>query len=75
MKNPKLLIVPFDSTCFAILELTRAQYIYIYIYFYTYELVVSLKDPSFLGKALWKVGARLPREYCARGNHSLEDKL
>ena len=32
MKNPKLLIVPFDSTCFAILELTRAQYIYIYIF-------------------------------------------
>ena len=32
MKNPKLLIVPFDSTCFAILDLTRAQYIYIFLH-------------------------------------------
>ena len=39
------------------------------------KLVVAPEEPSFLGKALWKVGARLPREYCARGNHSLEDKL
>ena len=39
------------------------------------ELVVSLEESSFVEKALCKVGAKPPREYCARGNHSLEDKL
>ena len=37
--------------------------------------MVPLEKPSFLWKALWKVGTRMPREYCARSNHSLEDKL
>ena len=37
--------------------------------------MVPLEEPSFLWKALWKVGTRTPREYYARSNQSLEDKL
>ena len=39
------------------------------------EWMVSPKEPNFLGKALWKVGTWSPREYCARGNHTSEDKF
>ena len=39
------------------------------------ELVVCLEEPSFLGKVSYKVGTRPPKECCARGNHSFEDKL
>ena len=38
------------------------------------EQMVSPDEPNFLRKALWKVGTWPPREYNARGNHTLEDK-
>ena len=37
--------------------------------------MVPPEEPSFLWKALWKVGTWTPREYCERSNHSLEDKV
>ena len=39
------------------------------------ELVVSLEEPSFPGKVLWKVGTQMPRGHCARSNHTSEDKF
>ena len=36
--------------------------------------MVSLEEPNFLGKALWKVGTWPPKEYRARGNHTPKNK-
>ena len=38
------------------------------------EHMVSLEELNFLGKALWKVGTWLPKEYRARGNHTPKNK-
>ena len=39
------------------------------------ERMVSLEDPNFLGKILWKVGTQSSREYHAGGNHTFKDKF
>jgi len=39
------------------------------------ERMVSLEEPNFLKKALWKIGTRSPREYRERGNHTSENKF
>ena len=38
------------------------------------EQMVSLEEPNFLGKVLWKVGTWPPKEYRARGNHTPKNK-
>ena len=39
------------------------------------ELMVGPEEPSFLGKALWKVETQPPWECCTKGNQSFEKKL
>ena len=39
------------------------------------KLMVGPEEPSFLGKALWKVGTQPPWECCTKGNQSFEKKL
>ena len=39
------------------------------------ELVIPLKEPSFLGKVLRKIGTQMPGGHCARSNHTSEDKF